>query len=115
VARIGRSCSRHRNSRPPPTYDPYSHERARAIIGILQQRAIRHGEVLAQQSKYSLDIRRSSSRPKPVRAAEDRADGRCVRAPAPPRLRPHTLLTDVAFRVVVDRNLAHQIRAVEVR
>jgi AmiR/NasT family two-component response regulator len=81
-----------------------------AAIDILQERAIRHGEVLAEQLQTALNSRVIVEQAKGVLAQY----GSITMDAAFDRLRDHARgrnlrLVDVARRVVGERNTAHQV------
>jgi GAF domain-containing protein len=87
-----------------------------ATIGILQERAIRHGEIVTEQLQTALNSRVIVEQAKGVLAQT----GRVTMEVAFDRLRRHArsnnlLLGDVARRVVADRDFARQVLAVRVR
>ena len=87
-----------------------------ATIGILQERTIRHGEVLSQQLQHALNIRVIIEQAKGVLAQL----GTLPMDAAFEHLRRHArsnrmLLGDVARRVVVDRGFARHLLTVRAR
>ena len=87
-----------------------------ATIGILQERAIRHGEVVTEQLQHALNNRVVIEQAKGVLAQL----GTVPMETAFDRLRRYarrhnTLLSDIARRAVVDRDFARQILTVERR
>jgi GAF domain-containing protein len=87
-----------------------------ATIGILQERAIRHGEVVTEQLQTALNSRVIIKQAKGVLAQS----GRLTMEVAFDRLRRYArghnlLLADVARRVVIERGFARQVLAVQVR
>jgi GAF domain-containing protein len=87
-----------------------------ATIGILQERAIRHGEILTEQLQHALNARVVIEQAKGVLAQL----GNVPMDLAFDRLRRYArsnnlLLGDVARQVVADRGHARQILAVSVR
>jgi GAF domain-containing protein len=87
-----------------------------ATIGILQERAIRHGEVVTEQLQTALNSRVMIEQAKGVLAQS----GRLTMEVAFDRLRRYArghnlLLADVARRVVIERGFARQVLAVQVR
>ena len=87
-----------------------------ATIGILQERAVRQGEVLTEQLQHALNIRVIIEQAKGVLAQLGTVPMDVAFEHLRRYARSHrTLLTDVARRVVVDRDFARQILAVKVR
>jgi GAF domain-containing protein len=87
-----------------------------ATIGILQERAIRHGEIVTEQLQTALNSRVIIEQAKGVLAQS----GRLTTETAFDHLRRYSrghnlLLGDVARRVVTDHDFARQVLAVPVR
>jgi len=87
-----------------------------ATIGILQERAIRHGEVVTEQLQTALNSRVVIEQAKGVLAQQ----GTLTMETAFDRLRRYSrghnlLLGEVAHRVVAERDFARQVLAVAVR
>jgi AmiR/NasT family two-component response regulator len=87
-----------------------------ATIGILQERAIRHAEIVTEQLQTALNSRVVIEQAKGVLAQS----GQVTMATAFDRLRRYSrghnlLLGEVARRVVSERDFARQVLAVPVR
>ena len=87
-----------------------------ATIGILQERAIRHGEIVTEQLQTALDSRVIIEQAKGVLAQS----GRLTMEAAFDRLRRHARsnnlrLGDVARRIVADHDFVRRVLAVAVR
>ena len=86
-----------------------------ATIGILQERAIRHGEVVVEQLQNALnsrvDHRAGQGR---ARTARERADGRRFRASPPVLPRPQHAAGRRRRQVVTDPAFARRLLAVSV-
>jgi GAF domain-containing protein len=87
-----------------------------ATIGILQERAIRHGEVLTEQLQHALHTRVVIEQAKGVLAQLGNAPMDIAFDRLRRYARSHNvLLGDVARRVVLDRGFARELLAVKVR